>query len=98
MTRACRLLGLDSQEVKRWEEPQTVRYRRGERFSWHLDALGPEAAADEKGAGQRVATLLVYLTELEEGEGGATMFRDLGGEDGPLKVYVHLYYVYSYAS
>ena len=32
-----------------------------------------------------MATLLVYLTDLKSEEGGATMFRDLGG-DGPLKV------------
>ena len=33
--------------------------------------------------GQRIATLLVYLTDLEEeGSGGATMFRDLGGNGG----------------
>ena len=62
------------------------RYRRNEKFTWHLDALSPEAATDPSGAGQRVATLLVYLTDLKENEGGATMFRDLGGGDGPLKV------------
>jgi hypothetical protein len=62
------------------------RYRRNEKFTWHLDALSPEAATDPAGAGQRVATLLVYLTGLKEEEGGATMFRDLGGGDEPLKV------------
>ncbi|KAL9189582.1 hypothetical protein ACHAXT_009257 [Thalassiosira profunda] len=81
MAKASRLLGLEG--IERFEEPQTVRYRRNERFTWHLDALGPEEAA--KGAGQRAATLLVYLTDLAKEEGGATMFRDLGGE-GPLKV------------
>jgi len=83
MAKASRLLGL--QGINRWEEPQTVRYRKGERFTWHLDALSPEEATSASGAGQRVATLLVYLTDLMEEEGGATMFRDLGG-DGPLKV------------
>ena len=57
------------------------RYRRNEKFTWHLDALSPEAATDPSGAGQRVATLLVYLTDLKEDEGGATMFRDLGGNN-----------------
>ena len=84
MAKASRLLGLES--INRWEEPQTVRYRRNEKFTWHLDALSPEEATNEKGAGQRVATLLVYLTELTRDDGGATMFRDLGGDDGPLKV------------
>ena len=66
----------------------THRYRRNEKFTWHLDALSPDEASNESGAGQRVATLLVYLTDLPSQNGGATMFRDLGGGDGsiPLKV------------
>ena len=84
MAKASRLLGLEG--IDRWEEPQTVRYRRNEKFTWHLDALSPDEATNESGAGQRVATLLVYLTDLTEKEGGATMFRDLGGDNGPLKV------------
>jgi len=83
MAKASRLLGLEG--IGRWEEPQTVRYRRNEKFTWHLDALSPEDATSEVGAGQRVATLLVYLTDIPTEDGGATMFRDLGG-DGPLKV------------
>ena len=75
MSRASRLLGLT--DIHHWEEPQTVRYRRGEKFTWHLDALGP-MEQQRNSAGQRTATLLVYLTSLREGEGGATLFRDLG--------------------
>ena len=84
MAKASRLLGLEG--IDRWEEPQTVRYRRSEKFTWHLDALSPDEATNDSGAGQRVATLLVYLTDLTDENGGATMFRDLGGDDGPLKV------------
>ncbi|KAL3798685.1 hypothetical protein HJC23_004436 [Cyclotella cryptica] len=86
MVKASRLLGLEG--IHRWEEPQTVRYRRNEKFTWHLDALSPDEAMNQSGAGQRVATLLVYLTDLPSEDGGATMFRDLGGGDGsiPLKV------------
>jgi len=83
MAKASRLLGL--QTIDRWEEPQTVRYRGKEKFTWHLDALGPGENQAEMG-GQRVATLLVYLTELDQDEGGATMFRDLGVDDKPLRV------------
>ena len=83
MAKSARLFGLDS--IDRFEEPQTVRYRRSEKFTWHLDALAPGGDALTK-AGQRTATLLVYLTDLEAAEGGATMFRDLGGPDGPLQV------------
>jgi len=86
MAKASRLLGLEG--IERWEEPQTVRYRRNEKFTWHLDALSPEEATNPSGAGQRVATLLVYLTELTKENGGATMFRDLVGGNGspPLKM------------
>jgi hypothetical protein len=84
MAKASRLLGLDG--IDQWEEPQTVRYRRNEKFTWHLDALGPNESKKDLG-GQRTATLILYLTDLQENEGGATMFRDLGGSSGgPLRV------------
>jgi len=83
MSKASRLLGIDG--IDQWEEPQTVRYRRNEKFTWHLDALGPNESKKDLG-GQRTATLLVYLSDLKEEEGGATMFRDLGGSSGPLRV------------
>lgn len=82
MAKATRLVGLDT--LQHWEEPQTVRYRSNEKFTWHLDALAPQQATSDQG-GQRLATLLVYLKDLEQG--GATIFRDLQGLDGgPLKV------------
>jgi hypothetical protein len=83
IAKASRLLGLD--DIQHWEEPQTVRYRKTEKFTWHLDALAPNSAKD--GAGQRTATLLVYLTDMEEEDGGATTFRDLTAPSGgPLKM------------
>lgn len=83
LAKASRLLGGTKSMLSRWEEPQTVRYKRGEKFTWHLDALAPDVASDKEGGGQRIATMLVYLTDLEEeGSGGATMFRDLGGNGG----------------
>ena len=69
-----KLLGLD--DIKSWEEPQIVRYQKNDKYNWHLDALGPE---EEKGHGQRAATMLVYLSDLGDGDGGCTMFRDLKG-------------------
>jgi predicted 2-oxoglutarate/Fe(II)-dependent dioxygenase YbiX len=84
MAKASRLLGLDG--IDHWEEPQTVRYRRNEKFTWHVDALGPDESKMNLG-GQRTATLILYLTDLQDNEGGATMFRDLGGSSGgPLRV------------
>jgi hypothetical protein len=79
VAKATRLLGLDG--IEHWEEPQTVRYCRNEKFTWHLDALGPAESQQELG-GQRIATLLVYLTSLDLSDGGATLFRDLRGPDG----------------
>ncbi|CAM9317500.1 unnamed protein product [Ascophyllum nodosum] len=80
MAKASALVGIPFDEG-RWEEAQTVRYRPGEKFTWHLDALPPTPDLASKG-GQRIATLLVYLTEMPEEDGGATAFRDLG----PLRV------------
>ncbi|CAM9612529.1 unnamed protein product [Choristocarpus tenellus] len=79
LAKASTLLGV--KYLRHWEEPQTVRYRPGEKFSWHLDALPPMETGASKG-GQRTATILVYLTDLGEKSGGATAFRDLG----PLRV------------
>jgi len=66
--------------IDRVEEPQLVRYKTGEQFTYHYDAL-PDEELDRNG-GQRVATLLVYLRTIEEGRGGATEFRDLRDGSG----------------
>lgn len=55
------------------EEPQIVRYQVGQRFSWHFDEIPRSLLAN---GGQRRATLLVYLNDVELG--GGTAFRDLG--------------------
>jgi 2OG-Fe(II) oxygenase superfamily len=78
LSKASRLLGL--RDIRNRKEVQTVRYRPGEQFTWHLDALGGGGAPfDEFMAmgGQRIATLIVYLNDLTDHQGGATMFRDL---------------------
>jgi hypothetical protein len=64
-------------DIFTFEEPQLVRYEMGQQFSWHYDAL-PASMVDE--AGQRVATLIVYLNDVDLG--GATVFKELG----PLQV------------
>ncbi|GFH49148.1 hypothetical protein CTEN210_05624 [Chaetoceros tenuissimus] len=79
MSKASRLIGL--RDIDRWEEPQTVRYQQTEKFTWHLDALAPSDDLESNG-GQRVATLLVYLTDVGENNGGSTVFRDLNGAAG----------------
>ncbi|KAL7533777.1 hypothetical protein ACHAXR_006355 [Thalassiosira sp. AJA248-18] len=61
-------------ELSQMEEPQIVRYRTGEEFSWHYDEIPSTQLSN---GGQRLATLLVYLNDLEEARGGGTVFRDL---------------------
>jgi prolyl 4-hydroxylase len=61
------------------EEPQIVRYKTGEEFSWHYDEVPTPQLGN---GGQRLATLLVYLNTVERG--GGTVFRDLRTPDGSL--------------
>ena len=84
MAKSARLFGID--DINQFEEPQTVQYKRSEKFTWHLDAFAPGSNNMSNGA-QRTATLLVYLSSLTSECGGATTFRDLGGKEGfPLKM------------
>ena len=86
LARAAALLGVD--DIRRFEEPQLVRYAPGQYFNWHYDAVPPTLLNN---GGQRVATLLVYLNDVPGG--GRTAFRDLraGGTDAggkPLRLAV----------
>lgn len=71
LAKAQALLNVD---LKQMEEPQLVRYRTGEEFSWHYDEI---PSAQLSNGGQRLATLLVYLNDMEDDRGGGTVFRDL---------------------
>eukprot|EP00571_Detonula_confervacea_P001433 CAMPEP_0172323428 /NCGR_PEP_ID=MMETSP1058-20130122/48720_1 /TAXON_ID=83371 /ORGANISM="Detonula confervacea, Strain CCMP 353" /LENGTH=435 /DNA_ID=CAMNT_0013039421 /DNA_START=1 /DNA_END=1308 /DNA_ORIENTATION=- len=71
LSKAQQLLNVDLSQM---EEPQIVRYRTGEEFSWHYDEIPSTQLSN---GGQRLATLLVYLNDLEEDRGGGTVFRDL---------------------
>jgi prolyl 4-hydroxylase len=55
------------------EEPQIVRYRPFQQFSWHYDHLPTTQLAN---GGQRLATVLVYLNDCPD---APTVFRDLHG-------------------
>ncbi|CAB9520049.1 Probable prolyl 4-hydroxylase [Seminavis robusta] len=73
LAKARHVLGIPT--LEQMEEPQIVRYKVGEEFSWHYDEVpGPQL----KNGGQRLATLLVYLNDVAQG--GGTVFRDL--QDG----------------
>jgi hypothetical protein len=64
-------------QVEQCEEVQLVRYQGGgQGFGWHEDTLTVNEATPDAG-GQRIATLLIYLNECENGR---TLFRDLRGE------------------
>ena len=65
--------------IEQLEEVQLVRYEgSGQGFGWHEDTLATNEATPDAG-GQRIATLLVYLNECEDGR---TLFRDLKGAHG----------------
>ncbi|KAL3925854.1 MAG: hypothetical protein SGARI_005771 [Bacillariaceae sp.] len=67
-----------SKAHEQMEEPQIVRYERGQEFSWHYDEVPPPQLNN---GGQRLATMLVYLTSVPDGKGGGTTFRDLKNSD-----------------
>lgn len=79
LAKARRRLGIPLEQM---EEPQIVRYRTGEEFSWHHDEV-PATQLDN--GGQRIATLLVYLNTVNRG--GGTIFKHLKDNNGePLTV------------
>ena len=71
IAKAHQVLGVPLETM---EEPQIVRYKGGEEFSWHYDEVPKSQLSN---GGQRVATLLVYLTDVPSSRGGGTTFRDL---------------------
>jgi len=71
LAKAHHILGVPLETM---EEPQLVRYRGGEEFSWHYDEIPSSQLSN---GGQRLATLLVYLTDVPSSKGGGTTFRDL---------------------
>ena len=71
LAKAHNILGVPLETM---EEPQIVRYKGGEEFSWHYDEIPTSQLSN---GGQRVATLLVYLTAVPSSKGGGTTFRDL---------------------
>jgi prolyl 4-hydroxylase len=58
------------------EEPQIVRYEVGQEFTFHYDTI-PGDIRNNANGGQRIATIIVYLNDVENGCGGGTIFRDL---------------------
>jgi len=57
-----RISALTGQSISTFEEPQVVRYKPGQRYAWHQDAI-PKGKANAH-AGNRLATAIVYLNDL----------------------------------
>ena len=64
------------------ENIQVVRYTTGQAYGPHLDAMNLEKFPQEAKKGQRVATVLVYLNDIDNGS-GKTRFPRLGVEVTP---------------
>ena len=76
-------------EWKNFEQLQIVKYQKGQEYRWHWDAYdfdserGKRCTAER---GQRLYTILFYLSDVEEG--GETGFRDISDSTNvkPLKI------------
>lgn len=68
-----------------FENLQVVRYSAGQEYQPHVDFFVPTRSSDrlylakERG-GQRCVTLLAYLNDINEADGGATVFSELGNK------------------
>jgi prolyl 4-hydroxylase len=60
--------------VNHGEPCQVLRYNPGEAYAKHVDYLSPRDRGELANGGQRVATALVYLSNLPPHTGGATHF------------------------
>lgn len=92
-----RLATLVNWPVARGESIQVMRYQPGEKYSPHYDYFDPKdpGSARHTQNGQRVATLIMYLSDVEEG--GSTGFPDIGLHVIPKKGSV-LFFSYAEAS
>ena len=72
--KAARLVGVPLSHI---ENIQVVRYESGEHYGPHLDAMSLEKFPQEAKKGQRMATVLVYLNDIDNGS-GKTTFPKLG--------------------
>jgi prolyl 4-hydroxylase len=81
-----RLAALVRWPVERGEGLQVLRYERGNEYRPHFDWFNPDLPGPRKHlerGGQRVGTIITYLSDVEEG--GATSFPNIGLEVQPRK-------------
>ena len=82
----ARIAALMQQPVENGEGLQILNYQIGGEYKPHYDYFPPEqpgSAAHIANGGQRVATLVIYLNQVEEG--GGTVFPELGLTVAPLQ-------------
>ena len=72
-------------DFRRFEAPTVIRYQPGQRLAPHFDANRGADVEDAERGGQTLATLLVYLNDVQEGSGGATRFGRLDLDVAPKK-------------
>lgn len=73
--RVCALVGCSYRQI---EGLMVVKYEVGEEFKEHVDYFDEENVSAISNGGQRIATFFVWLNDMEEEDGGATLFTDLG--------------------
>ena len=66
-----------------FEAPTVIRYRPGQRLAPHFDANRGADVEDANRGGQTLATLLLYLNDVDAGAGGVTRFGRLNLEVTP---------------
>lgn len=81
-----RIAALMNMPVENGEGLQILHYRTGGQYAPHFDYFPPDdagSAAHLAQGGQRVASLVIYLNDVEDG--GATVFPEIGLTVGPKK-------------
>ena len=71
---ACDYVGLETSYL---EPMQVVVYEKGQKFNPHYDFFSPDTP-DLPERGNRNKTILVYLNDIKEEDGGATVFPKIG--------------------
>jgi prolyl 4-hydroxylase len=72
-----RVSGMINVPIDHFEGMKVVNYRKGEEYTPHKDFFGKGTPFTDR-IGDRMYTFFIYLNDLEEEEGGATAFPELG--------------------
>lgn len=78
-TKVCQMFGINPTQI---EPLQIAKYEKTQQYKYHFDFFGNET---DQISNQRVYTIIVYLNDLEEIDGGATHFPKLKIRTYPYK-------------